>query len=139
MSFTIIGGGPAGCLMALLLARRGHQVQVFERRADPRITPPEAGRSINLALARMTGWSVEDARGASHSEIVRWAKRESRLDIEEAVAGGAHLHLGAGIGRVFKNTPHELIDDFSQRLDRVPMLRLPCQVMFLQRIRDHII
>ncbi len=49
--FAIIGGGPAGCLMALLLARRGHAVAIHERRADPRVAPPEAGRSINLALA----------------------------------------------------------------------------------------
>lgn len=48
---AIVGGGPAGCLLALLLERRGEQVAVYERRADPRVSPPEAGRSINLALA----------------------------------------------------------------------------------------
>ncbi len=48
---AIVGGGPAGCLMALMLARRGHQVEVFERSPDPREVPPESGRSINLALA----------------------------------------------------------------------------------------
>ena len=48
---SIVGAGPAGCLLAILLARRGERVQVFERRTDPALTPPEAGRSINLALA----------------------------------------------------------------------------------------
>jgi kynurenine 3-monooxygenase len=48
---AIIGAGPAGTLLALLAARRGMRVSVYERRGDPRSTPPEAGRSINLALA----------------------------------------------------------------------------------------
>jgi kynurenine 3-monooxygenase len=48
---TIIGAGPAGCLLGILLARRGLEVEVYERRTDPRRAPPEAGRSINLALA----------------------------------------------------------------------------------------
>jgi kynurenine 3-monooxygenase len=48
---TVIGAGPAGCLLGILLARRGTEVEIFERRADPRHAPPAAGRSINLALA----------------------------------------------------------------------------------------
>ena len=48
---SIVGAGPAGCLLGLLLARRGEQVRIFERRPDPRSAPAEAGRSINLALA----------------------------------------------------------------------------------------
>jgi kynurenine 3-monooxygenase len=48
---TIIGAGPAGCLLGILLARRGVEVGIYERRSDPRIAPPAAGRSINLALA----------------------------------------------------------------------------------------
>jgi kynurenine 3-monooxygenase len=48
---TIIGAGPAGCLLAILLAQRGAQVRLLERRPDPRHAPLEAGRSINLALA----------------------------------------------------------------------------------------
>ena len=50
-SITIIGAGLAGALLAILLARRGWQVDVHEKRGDPRIKGYEGGRSINLALA----------------------------------------------------------------------------------------
>lgn len=48
---TLIGGGLAGALLAILLAQRGWSVDVFERRGDPRIDGYAGGRSINLALA----------------------------------------------------------------------------------------
>jgi kynurenine 3-monooxygenase len=48
---TIVGAGLAGALLAALLARRGWQVDVFERRGDPRLVGYAGGRSINLALA----------------------------------------------------------------------------------------
>jgi len=48
---AVVGGGLAGCLLACFLARRGHQVTVYERRPDPRTTGAERGRSINLALS----------------------------------------------------------------------------------------
>lgn len=50
-SITLIGAGLAGALLAILLARRGWRVDVYEKRGDPRIKGYEGGRSINLALA----------------------------------------------------------------------------------------
>lgn len=50
-TFTIFGAGLAGPLMAVFLARRGHRVELYERRADPRLGSTERGRSINLALS----------------------------------------------------------------------------------------
>lgn len=50
-SVTIIGAGLAGALLATLLAQRRWQVEVFERRGDPRLHGYAGGRSINLALA----------------------------------------------------------------------------------------
>ncbi|HEY1724966.1 MAG TPA: FAD-dependent monooxygenase, partial [Steroidobacteraceae bacterium] len=58
---TIIGAGPVGTLMGLLLAERGHPVRLIERRPDPRGTPPQAGRSINLALAARGLTALEQA------------------------------------------------------------------------------
>jgi kynurenine 3-monooxygenase len=48
---TIAGAGPTGALLAILLRRRGLSVRIFESRGDPRGTPGESGRSINLAMA----------------------------------------------------------------------------------------
>ncbi|MGH8288319.1 MAG: FAD-dependent oxidoreductase [Steroidobacteraceae bacterium] len=48
---NIVGAGLAGALLAVLLARRGFALDLYERRPDPRSTAGERGRSINLALA----------------------------------------------------------------------------------------
>ncbi|KRE92443.1 kynurenine 3-monooxygenase [Frateuria sp. Soil773] len=48
---TLIGGGLVGALLAQQLAQRGFPVDVYEKRADPRLAGFSGGRSINLALA----------------------------------------------------------------------------------------
>src|SRR5579859_5410922 len=50
-TITLIGGGLVGALLAQLLAKRGFNVEVFEKRPDPRRAGFVGGRSINLALA----------------------------------------------------------------------------------------
>lgn len=47
----IVGAGPTGALLALLLERRGKEVELYEARPDPREVLADSGRSINLALA----------------------------------------------------------------------------------------
>jgi kynurenine 3-monooxygenase len=47
---VIIGAGPTGATLAILLARRGYRVAVFEKRPDIRRHAVQGGRSINLAL-----------------------------------------------------------------------------------------
>jgi kynurenine 3-monooxygenase len=47
----IVGAGPTGALLAILIQRRGHAVELYESRSDPRGAAAQTGRSINLALA----------------------------------------------------------------------------------------
>jgi kynurenine 3-monooxygenase len=50
-TITLIGAGLNGPLLAILLAKRGFRVEIYERRADLRRVRMTAGRSINLALS----------------------------------------------------------------------------------------
>jgi kynurenine 3-monooxygenase len=50
-SVGIVGAGPTGALLGILLKRRGMAVTLYESRPDPRGNAGDAGRSINLALA----------------------------------------------------------------------------------------
>lgn len=48
---TLVGGGLAGSLMSIYLAKKGYDVHLYERRGDMRHGKYEGGRSINLALS----------------------------------------------------------------------------------------
>lgn len=48
---TVVGAGLAGSLLAIYLAQKEFEVEVYERRPDMRLTDISAGRSINLALS----------------------------------------------------------------------------------------
>ncbi len=58
---SIVGAGLAGSLLAILLARKGWKVELFERFADPRRSTVPAGRSINLALAERGREALREA------------------------------------------------------------------------------
>ncbi len=49
--FVLVGSGLAGGLLAAFLGKRGYEVDLYERRADPRAGNTVGGRSINLALS----------------------------------------------------------------------------------------
>ncbi len=66
-TFTIVGGGLGGALMAIYLGREGYEVDLYERRADPRSGKADAGRSINLAISVR---GIEALRGVGLAEEV---------------------------------------------------------------------
>ena len=59
---VIIGGGLVGSMLSCYLAKRGHQVSVYERRPDARRAGYIGGKSINLALSNR-GWAALDKIG----------------------------------------------------------------------------
>ncbi|MEO8664987.1 MAG: FAD-dependent monooxygenase, partial [Ignavibacteria bacterium] len=48
---TVVGAGLAGSLLSVYLAKKGFEVNMYERRPDMRKEDIEGGRSINLALS----------------------------------------------------------------------------------------
>ena len=53
----IVGAGLAGSYMAYAMGKKGYEVQVFEKRPDPRKSSHGSGRSINLVVSHR-GWTA---------------------------------------------------------------------------------
>ncbi len=51
---------------------------------------------FNRALAEMTGWSAAEAVGRHHDEVIRWARRDTEMDLSRATAGGWPLAQSRG-------------------------------------------
>lgn len=67
-NITVVGAGLVGSLLSIYLAKKGHKVNVFERRPDMRKEKIVAGRSINLALSDR-GW--KGLEGVGIAEEIR--------------------------------------------------------------------
>jgi len=59
---AVVGAGMIGCVQAMSLARRGHQVAVFEKRQDPKEVQYKEGKSINMAISDR-GFKILDRLG----------------------------------------------------------------------------
>jgi len=101
---NIIGAGLAGSLLAILLAKRGFKVSVYERRADPRVSSAERGRSINMALA---------ARGIRGLELAGVLERVMPLAIPMR-GRMVHEHDGSAELQMYGVRPEEVIYSISR-------------------------
>lgn len=103
---VVAGAGPAGSLLAIYLARQGHDVIVFEKRPDLRRVEVGNGRSINLALA---------TRGIVPLADIGVIDRVDQITIPMR---GRMVHaVGDPVPTLqpYGNMPHEVIHSVSRR------------------------
>jgi len=106
----LVGGGPAGAMLALYLARQDCQVTVYESRPDLRRVDISGGRSINLALA---------TRGIVSLQQLGLLERVHAITVPMA---GRMVHGGGTTGRgryredfqAYSNQPDEVIYSVSR-------------------------
>lgn len=78
----VVGAGLVGSLLAIHLARRGHRVELHERRPDMRVRQVDGGRSINLAISTRGIHALEQVglAGEALAQAVPMRGRAIHLD-----------------------------------------------------------
>ncbi len=108
---SIVGGGLVGSLMAIYLAKKGHRVDVYERRADMRSADISAGRSINLAMSDR-GW-----RGLERAGIIDHIK-----PIAIPMAGRMMHDRAGNLSYQAYGESHQAINSVSRRTLNVTLM-----------------
>jgi kynurenine 3-monooxygenase len=127
---AIVGAGLAGCLLAALLARRGLEVTVYERRPDPRVAGPERGRSINLAISAR-GLEALDQVGLREQALGRALPMHGRMVHSATGVPGRSV----GAGWLGKNSFRPYSADGSQAINSISRAELNSQLLsFAERL-----
>jgi len=74
----VVGAGLVGSLWTILLARKGYQVTVYERRPDMRKAGFVGGRSINLAMSNR-GWKAMELAGIKEKIMATAIPMQGRM------------------------------------------------------------
>ena len=118
--FTLAGAGLVGSLFAIYLAKKGHRVDIFERRKDMRLETIGAGKSINLALSNR-GWKALAGVGID-DEVKQMAipmyKRVMHA-LDGTLTDQAYGKDGEAIYSVSRGGLNALLMDLAEREDKV--------------------
>ena len=118
--FTIAGAGLVGSLFAIYLAKKGHKVEVFERRKDMRTETIGAGKSINLALSDR-GWKALAGVGVD-KEVRKMAipmYKRVMHGLDGTLTDQAYGNDGEAIYSVSRGGLNALLMDLAEREDKV--------------------
>ncbi|MFN0132811.1 MAG: FAD-dependent monooxygenase [Phycisphaerales bacterium] len=125
----IVGDGLAGALMAVLLARDGWRVRVFERRPDPRATGYVGGRSINLALS---------ARGLAGLAAGGLEARVRERDIIPMPGRMIHARDGTLTFQPYSKDPREAINSVSRGGLNLTLIEAAAGCAGVELVFDHL-
>ena len=113
---TVVGAGLGGSLMAALLGSEGWDVELVERRLDPRQTHAEEGRSINLALSER-GIHALGQVGLADRVLDQAVRLHGRLihSVDGRFAYQAYGRGGQGINSVSRTDLNRVLLDAAEQ------------------------
>jgi kynurenine 3-monooxygenase len=133
----IVGAGPAGSLMAILLGRRGMQVEVYERRADPRPLADEAveRRSINLGLSHRGITALTEA--GVLDDVMKTAVRARGRVIHTTDGRTAFQPYGSDDSEILYSISRNALNRaLIEHADRLPNVRFTFQAPLVELDRE---
>lgn len=117
---TIVGAGLVGSLLAALLGKRGHSVDIFERRPDIRKADISAGKSINMACSTR-GWKALDLVGAGDKVREAAIAMNGRMmhGIDESLTFQPYGKEGEAIYSISRAGLNQILIDHADQFDNV--------------------
>ena len=119
---TVLGAGLVGSLLSIYLAKRGLNVEMYERRNDMRQRQAERGRSINLALSER-GWLALERVGIREQVEKVAIPMNGRMvhGVDGTLSFQPYGKEGQAIYSVSRSGLNAALMDCAQQLHNVPI------------------